>query len=358
MSEIQRQPVSGPGVWSGEDFETDLSYSYQLTDAHLAELDQALHGVKSQGLSLPEISAAQFPLASLSDLLSLMATDLRAGRGFALLHGLPVRDYDYEDLERLYWGLCSHIGMGRTQNSDASFIHYVTTGERRPNQGGRGVGFPRKSPLHVDLNDIVSLLCVRQAPDDPPSWLASSLTLYNEILKRRPAGLDRLFEGFEWDRMGEHDAVEAATSGYLVPVFSQADGQMSCRYNRHWMQAAAARNDTPFGKENVALLDMVDEIAQDIKFEFEFHEGDMQFCSNYTVLHGRAAHASEIQDDRRRLLFRIWLDVPDFRAFSDEAVVRYGIGQHGQLGWTPAQMLSGANQQPRARRQDGAIMLA
>ena len=158
----------------------------------------------------------------------------------AVLRGFPVEDRPLADIELAYWGLCAHLGTGMTQNSDATLIHYVTEGRLRPNQGTRGVGRPDASPLHVDLTDCVSLLCVRQAPDDPPSWLASSTRVFNELLDEHPDALPPLLDGFEWDRMGEHGPGETPTSGYLVPVFSVADGQVSCRYHRYWMEIGRA----------------------------------------------------------------------------------------------------------------------
>ena len=56
------------------------------------------------------------------------------------------------------------------------------------------------------------------------------MAVYNEILRRRPDALERLYQGFEWDRMDEHGDDEDPTSGYRVPVFSQAGGKVSCQY--------------------------------------------------------------------------------------------------------------------------------
>ncbi len=203
--------------------------------------------------------------------------------------------------------------------------------------------------------DVVSLLCVRQAPDDPASRLASSLTVHNELLRRRPDALARLYRGFEWDRMGEHGAGESATSGYLVPFYSQADGVVSCPYNRNWITSAARRKEAPMAAEDEAIFDLVDEIAFENRLEFPFHEGDIQFCNNYTVLHGRAAHEVVAAEARKRILLRIWFDMDDIRRFADAALVRHGIGRHGQLGWTAAELRAGLNTRPRARRADGAI---
>lgn len=357
MTKIWTEPITDASAWHGAGLQSDQSWEYRLEDVHLADLDRALSAVKRDGLRLAEVTRQAFPLPALAPVLSNVADDLRAGRGFALLRGFPVEAYPFEDLEILYWGLCSHIGTGLTQNSEAGFIHYVTDGARRPKQGKRGVGFPKESTLHVDLMDIVSLLCVRQAPDDPPSRVASSITVYNEILRRRPDALARLYDGFEWDRMDEHGEGEAATSGYRVPLYSQAHGVVSCRYNRNWINSAAVRKDSPLSAEDGEILDLIDEVAFETRFEFPFHAGDIQFCNNYTVLHGRAAHQVEPAEERKRVLMRIWLDMPGFRQFADEAVVRYGIGRHGQIGWSAEEMLAGGNRTARVRRDDGAVAL-
>ena len=351
------EPIKNSSSWYGADFETDKSWEYHLEPGHIADLEQALHGVKRSGLELAALGPREFPLPTLSPVLTSLGGDLRNGRGFALLRGFPVDGYDVEELSVMYYGLCRHIGMGMTQNSDGGLIHYVTDGALKPNQGKRGVGFPRITPLHVDLMDIVTLLCVRQAADNPHSHLSSSTTLYNEILNRRPDLLPRLFAGYEWDRMDEHGVGETPTSGYRVPLFSLANSALSCRYNRSWMSATHVAEKAPLSSLDEEAFKLIDDIAAETSLSFSFGKGDIQFCNNYTVLHGREAHELEPLEERKRLLIRIWLNVPEFREFSDEAVVRYGIGYHGNLGWTAEDLLTGRHKSPRLRRDDGAIQL-
>ncbi len=355
MNSPAMTPVTDASAWLGSEMEADRSWEYSLGPGHVAELEQALAGVKDRRLQMAEIGPAEFPLPTLSGMLGRIGDDLRGGRGFALLRGFPVEEYETEDLSLMYYGLCRHIGTGMTQNSDSGLIHYVTDGALRPNQGKRGVGFPKASRLHVDLMDIVTLLCVRQAADDPHSHLASSTTIYNEFLKRRPDLLPRLFEGFEWDRMDEHGKGESPTLGYRVPLFSLVNGALSCRYNRAWMSAAHVNEKAPLSAEDGEAFDLLDQIAAETRLAFPFGPGDIQFCNNYNVLHGRDGHEPEPDEERKRLLIRIWLNVPGFRQFSDEAVVRYGIGYHGNLGWTAEELLAGAHEMPRARRDDGAV---
>lgn len=356
MSDIRSQPIDDRSVWTGDSIGANRDWEIALDDGDREALAAALGGVRTRPLET--ITKADFPLPRLAKRLAGLADDLREGRGFALLRGFPVDGFSYDEIERMYWGLCSHIGLGLTQNGDATFIHYVTDGKLRPSQGRRGVGFPRESKLHIDLTDIVSLLCVQQAPDDPPSRVASSTAIYNEMLRRHPEALPRLYEGFEWDRMDEHGAAETPTSGYKVPLFSQRDGVVSCQYNRNWINNAAERNGAPLTAAENAIFDQLDEIAFELCLEFPFNKGDIQFCNNYTVLHGRAAHAVVEEEARKRVLMRIWLDMPDaVRPFVDDALIRYGNGRHGQIGWSAAEMAKGLNNQPRARREDGAVAL-
>ncbi len=331
----------------------DGSWRYEIDDAGRDELHQALAAVSERGLDLCEIGRADFALDGLGDVMASIGTQLRSGRGFALLRGVDVERYSLDDLEKIYWGLCAHLGTGITQNSDASLIHYVTDGALRPNQGRRGVGRPGRSSLHVDLTDCASLLCVRQAPDNPPSWVASSTQIHNELLVKHPEALEALYQGFEWDRLDEQGEEEGPTTGYRVPVFSERDGHVSCRYNRFWMSKAITRSRDRLPDETWELFNLFDSVADDIRLEVDFQPGDVQFINNYVVLHGRDAHEEVPDEAAKRLLMRIWVDFDEARPMSDEAVVRYGIVRHGRLGWTADQFRQGLHNSQHARSADG-----
>jgi len=350
MSDVYRQLIAEPSAWTPADLGADPHWDLTLDDTQAGDLVAALHKANGLGLSLPEIDAHNFDIGRCAPVAKAIQAQLRNGRGMALLHNFPVAGHTRKDIERMYWGFCAHLGTGVTQNSDSSLIHYVTEGKLRPNQGTRGVGNPGTVSLHVDLADCVSLLCVRQAKDSPPSRLSSSTTLHNELLRRAPDVLERLYEGFIWDRQNEHAQTETPTSAYHVPFFSQRDGQISCRYNRHWITRAADRRGG-FSADDIALLDMIDELTHANCFEFDFQPGDIQFANNYTCLHGRAPHAPATSEDDARLLMRIWFDIQDMRNFSDAAIVRYGIIRHGRLGWTAAQLQAGLEGRVHARRE-------
>ncbi len=357
MTAVRTEPVTDSSAWRKNDLIRDRSWEHTLSDDHLADLDRALQIVKRLELQLAEITPNNFPLPSLESTLTKIQDELKTGRGFVLMHGFPVNDYNLEDQVMLYWGLCTHLGIGVTQNSQGDLVQYVTDGRLQPQQGARRVGSPRAASLHNDLTDCVSLLSVRQPPDSPLSYAASSTTLYNEILRQHAEYLPQLFNGFIWDRQDEEGDGETPTSNYAVPLFSEEDGILSCRYNRAWIRKGFERRGLEFTPEETEVLDFIDQLTYENRFEFEFPAGDIQFCNNYFVMHGRAAHEPVEDESLKRLLLRIWMDIPNVRPFTDESVIRYGVVRHGQLGWTAADLLSGRHHHPRQRRSDGAPLI-
>ncbi len=346
---IHQSRITEASAWEPADLEADDSWRLVLTIDEVSDLRRALDGTRQQGLRLQEINQENFPLPHCQGVVGKIKQQLRDGFGFALLRGFPVEGYERSDIEKMYWGLCCHLGLGLTQNGDGTLIHYVTEGHLRPSQGTRGVGDPGKVSLHVDLADCVSLLCIHQPPSSPKSHVASSTTIHNKLLKRGPGLLERLYEGFIWDRQNEHGPTETATSPYPVPVFSQRDGIVSCRYNRNWMRKAADRNGG-FSDDDSALLDTFDELANANRFAFAFEPGDIQFVNNYTILHGREPHPPASNEEEIRLLMRIWFDMEDPRPMWDEAIIRYGIIRHGHLGWTAPDLIAGLEGKAHARR--------
>lgn len=344
MTEIRREKVSDASVWTAADLEADRSWDVRISDAECRELADGLAAVKAQGIPLAEMTARDFPLGpALRGLADRIVGACRDGRGFIVMRGFPVAGQDTDDIRTMYWGLSLHLGTCVSQDKHAALVADVIDRGQKKEPLTRAYGSSRESRLHVDLSDVVGLLCVRQAKESPPSVLASSMHVYNQFVEHHPEWLPRLYRGFRWDRFGEQAAWESPMTAE-IPVFSHAGGQVSCRYNRSWITGASVRMNRPFDATEEAILDFFDQSARAGAVQLALHPGDMYFASNYTVLHGKAAHADEhVVEDAKRLLLRVWINLPDFRAFSDEATVRWGLTHHGNLGWTADELAAGKN---------------
>jgi hypothetical protein len=148
------------------------------------------------------------------------------------------------------------------------------------------------------------------------------------------------------DRFSEQSDWESPITS-RIPIFSAAGGQLSCRYNRNWITGATVRMNRPLSAEETAMFDFFDDAARANALSLRLDPGDMYFASNYTVLHGKAAHEDEPDlEDVKRLLLRVWINIPGFRQFADEATVRYGLTSHGNIGWTGRSSWRAATSRP------------
>ena len=146
MPDIYREMIVDPSAWTPQDLATDRNWEMTLNDTQAGELVTALQQVTEQGLSLPEITAENFKIDTCASVTSAIREQLRTGRGMALLHNFPVADQSRQDIERMYWGFCAHLGTGVTQNSDSTLIHYATEGKLRLTKVRAGSVTPARSP--------------------------------------------------------------------------------------------------------------------------------------------------------------------------------------------------------------------
>ena len=95
---------------------------------------------------------------------------------------------------------------------------------------------PGQLRFHTDRCDVVGLLCVRQAVEGGVSKLASSATVYNEMLKRRPDLHALLCKPIPRSRFGEEAGGEHVA--YDLPVFGVRDGKLTSHFSLTYIENA------------------------------------------------------------------------------------------------------------------------
>lgn len=329
-------PVSGASVWYGRDLaRRPGEWIRHFSEEELAELDAAVRAFKAGGTALASISPGNFPLPSLGAVLASVLRELLEGRGFVLLRGLPLDRYSREEQAIAYLGIGSHLGVARSQNAKGHLLGHVKDlglDIRDPNV--RYYQTSRKLEYHTDSVDIVGLLCLQAARKGGESFIASSMTLYNEILARRPDLLAALFEPFPTDRRGE--VPDGMQPWFDIPVFNWHAGRLSCIYVRQYIESAqqnfpAARRLT---RDQIAAMDLMDELANDpaVHLSMTFMPGDMQFLHNHQILHSRNDFENWPEPERHRHLLRLWLAPKSARPLPEVFAPRYGSVVAGERG--------------------------
>lgn len=306
-TDILRQPVTGPGAWTRADIAADDSWVYELSDAEVADLERALDGVRGWTGKLTDLTRSDFPLPVLAQRLARLEDDVRAGRGFALLRGIPVDRYDADDAFLMKWGIGTHLGRAVSQNVYGDMLGHVYDHAAGDPSATRTRGYQTNAALafHVDRADMTSLLCLSQGRSGGLSRIVSSVSVHNAILARNPELLAPLYEGLPYI------VVEAAGEirTWNGPVFGLADGVLSCSFRRNTIQKAIESPEvmlSPLKAEALACMDAVMDDAA-LAYEMELRPGDIQFVNNYTVMHGRTAFTDGDQAGGKRHLVRLWL---------------------------------------------------
>jgi hypothetical protein len=202
------------------------------------------------------------------------------------------------DIEKIYFGLSGYLGVVIAQNSKGDHIGQVRNeglkwGEVSNGELVRGYRTNAYMPFHSDPTDRVGLLCVRKAMEGGLSSIASSMSIYNEILATHPEALDCLFNGFYYSLRGETGGGLASVTEYRIPVFDHFEGRLSTRYVRKTIEQGATVGNAPLSLEERAALDLVDTLAKrdDLRFDMAFERNNDSIGSReYARLVAKLAH--------------------------------------------------------------------
>ncbi len=329
------EPVAGRGAWYGRDLAARRDWIRAFGPAEIAEIGAALDAFRATGQPIAAVHPDIFPLPRLGPVMRGLLAELLEGRGFVLLRGLPVDHWTREQQAIAYMGLGSWLGRPRSQNAKGHLLgHVKDLGLDIRNPNVRYYQTNRRLEYHTDSVDIVGLLCLKAAKAGGESYLASSMTIYNEVLKRRPDLLPALFEPFPTDRRGE--VPRGMKPWFDMPIFHWHAGRLSCIYVRQYIESAQksfpeARRLT---RAQIEAMDLLDSLCNDpeIHLAMEFRPGDVQLLHNHQILHSRGDFENWPEPERHRHLLRLWIAPPEARPLPEVFSPRYGSVVPGSRG--------------------------
>jgi hypothetical protein len=261
--------------------------------------------------------------------------ELLEGRGFVLLRGLPVERMSREEQAIAYLGMGSWLGSFRSQNAKGHLLgHVKDLGLDIRDPRVRYYQTNRRLEYHTDSVDIVGLLCLKTAKAGGESYLASSMTVFNEVLARRPDLVPALFEPYPTDRRGE--VPEGMRPWFDMPIYHWHAGRLTCIYVRQYIESAQklfpeARRLTAAQRE---AMDLIDTLCNDpqVHLAMDFRPGDIQLLHNHQILHSRGDFENWPQPERHRHLLRLWLAPREARPLPEVFAPRYGSVVPGARG--------------------------
>lgn len=304
-------PIRSAAAWKSNDFSSRAQWCEQWNDDECAELLRALENALATGKPTGELTAADFPLPTQASKVAAWRDTLMHGRGFQVVSGLPVEDLSDDEAGVLFWCLGLHLGRPGAQNAKGDLLGHVTdTGEDASDPYVRLYKTRSAIAYHCDAADVVGLLCLRNARTGGSSRIASSVSVYNEILRRRPDLAGRLYEPFLLDIRNEASSRDLR---YVeVPPCRYSGGDLRTFYHSDYFRSVVRHDDVePLGERETELLDLYEEIAADPDWcvEMNLAPGEIQWLCNHTIVHARTAYEDGRADGGRRHLLRLWLSI-------------------------------------------------
>ncbi|KAF8649399.1 hypothetical protein AX16_005840 [Volvariella volvacea WC 439] len=309
------QKVDGPIVWEGSNWKEEKQWVYQLNDAQLKEIDDAVKHFKGLGRPLGYISQDTFPLPTLSSLLHDFSKELYFGRGFFVLRTIPVDSYTREELVILYAGVSSHVGSARGKQDglgsvlahikDLTLTHGTTDGVNAKNGKpfGNAAYTTDAQVFHTDVGDLIALLALQTAAEGGTSRIASGARVYNELAATRPDLVQVLSEPWPLDSFGGEPAYTTR------PLLYFSDPHVIIQYSRRHFTGYGAQKRNPeippITEAQAEALDAIHFLAEKYSLGLNFQKGDIQYINSLGLLHARDAFKDDAEYTRH--LIRLWL---------------------------------------------------
>ncbi|MBT3793244.1 MAG: TauD/TfdA family dioxygenase [Rhodospirillales bacterium] len=325
---VLNQPIEDPAGWRAEDLQGTDRFIYQLSDAEISEIFDAVDRFEKSGAELKDLDRDGFQLPKFSAVMAEIRDELMEGRGFGFLRGLPVEGRTIAQNAIAFWGLGVYMGTPVPQNAKGHLLEHVKdAGGDINTPTGRGYNSANELGFHADSCELLSLMCLCPSKSGGQHRIVSSVTVYNEMLARRPELARELAFRFYRSRRGE---IPPGEDAFLrQPVFSVTDGYFSARGASSTIERAqklpGVEKLTPAQRE---AIDFYQALSGELAMDVDFQLGDISFVLNHVALHARTAYEDWPEPDRKRHLMRLWINIDCERPIHPEII-------HQMIGIVP-----------------------
>jgi len=291
---------------------TPVDWLVPVSEACIAELDEVVRRLRQDPLPVLLLAPEQFDVSACAEIMAAVRRKLRRGIGLAVVDRIPVDRYTPKENQALCWLLGNLLERTVAQKWDGTMIYDVRDTGRALEYGVRRSVTNLELQFHTDgawlpvPPELVGLLCLNPAREGGISQFVSFYTVHNELRRRHPDLLQRLYRPFCWDRQAEHAGGEDKVARH--PVF-QYDGQgLLARYYEglilNGTQLARETLDVEGQEALAAMRAIVD--APERWVEFVIEKGQLQYLNNRQFAHSRTDFRDAEETHLKRHMIRVW----------------------------------------------------
>lgn len=252
---------------------------------------------------------------------------LDKGDGYLLIKGFPVSTKNVNALETELLKLSFTFGIPVSQSNKNNFIVRVEDiiGKNEPSTSlTRGYEYSGALPPHNDRCDLFMLVGIQASSQGGKTRLINSKIICNQLANDYPDVYEILQRDFPVDH-SKFTEKQGDISSY--PIISQTtEGDILFWYTRPFIENAA-KFDIKNGlkKEQVRALHILDKIIEENIEAYLLQKGDVLLVNNHKTLHGR----QKFLEGDKRLLYRVWLSIPNGKKLPTKYLKLFGRVQEG-----------------------------
>jgi alpha-ketoglutarate-dependent taurine dioxygenase len=304
--------IVGPIAWTRATLASGEG-SARLGPECLAELMAVAALLRANPLQVPVLDPADFDLAHCRRAMAGIKSALEHGPGFAIVDRLPLERLERAEAVSLFWLLSSLIARPVAQKWDGTMVYDVRDLGRPPGNGVRPDITNAEQNFHTDNSynlcppEHVGLLCLHPAMEGGVSRIVSLVSAHNEMRRRHPDLLPRLYQPFYFDRQREHAPGDVMVIDH--PIFELDGTRLTGRLSRFQVKNGQALAGAALDDAGEAALEALDAVMsrEDMTVDFHFEAGQMQFLNNRRIAHKRSGFRDWPEPERKRHLVRLWL---------------------------------------------------
>ncbi|MEV8511999.1 TauD/TfdA family dioxygenase [Dactylosporangium sp. NPDC051484] len=298
-------------AWRGTTV-TAADWTVPVDHDALREITRLVQNLRAAPLPLLLRRPEHFDLPHCRELMRRVRRTLTDGIGLVVVDRMPLHEMSREEATTVYWTLGQFLGQPVATKWDGTMLYDVKDTGKRFGHGVRGSATNVELTFHTDnafgatLPDFVGLLCLQQSQSGGTSRFCSLYTVHNELLRRAPELLRRLYQPAYYDRQAEH--APDAPQVLRAPMFSYAGGKLAARL----VPGLVRRGYALMGEEPdaplVDALECLESVLADesLRVEFKIEPGQLQYLNNLECGHYRSAFVDAEEPERKRHLIRVW----------------------------------------------------
>jgi alpha-ketoglutarate-dependent taurine dioxygenase len=303
------EDIKAPRAWRRDEI-GPRDWIVPMSAACLAELDGVVTRLRRDPLPILLLQPEGLP--ECAAVMARVREKLQDGIGLAVLDRIAVERYSLDENRALMWLLGSLLGRVVPTKWDGTMLYDVKDTGRKLEYGVRVSLTNLDLRFHTDAAwtdwppEQVGLYCINPAREGGVSRFVSLCTVHNELRRRHPDLLPRLYRPYPWDRQAEHAAGEAKTARRAI--FRIDGGRWTAAYNERLVHNGADLAGEPLDAEGSEALAAMDAIVRspDLWVEFTVERGQVQFISNRHFAHSRTEFVDAPDPALKRHLIRLW----------------------------------------------------